>query len=87
VPHSRLPQRSDRPTIATHHGRIVKRTGEGVFIEFRHAVDAVRYPIEAQTEFIERSANPLPTAASSFASAFIWATSSRRPWLAENASS
>jgi adenylate cyclase len=30
------------PTIALHHGRIVKRTGDGSIIEFRSAVDAVR---------------------------------------------
>ena len=31
------------PTIALHHGRIVKRTGDGSLIEFRSVVDAVRY--------------------------------------------
>jgi hypothetical protein len=30
------------PAIATHHGRIVKRTGDGSLIEFRSVVDAVR---------------------------------------------
>ena len=29
------------PAIATHHGRIVKRTGDGSLIEFRSVVDAV----------------------------------------------
>ena len=29
------------PTIAVHHGRIVKRTGDGSIIEFRSVVDAV----------------------------------------------
>ena len=29
------------PTIAVHHGRIVKRTGDGAIIEFRSVVDAV----------------------------------------------
>src|SRR5271166_3564276 len=28
------------PTIAVHHGRIVKRTGDGSLIEFRSVVDA-----------------------------------------------
>jgi class 3 adenylate cyclase len=32
------------PTIAVHHGRVVKRTGDGVLIEFRSVVDAVRVP-------------------------------------------
>ena len=30
------------PTISVHHGRIVKRTGDGSVIEFRSVVDAVR---------------------------------------------
>jgi hypothetical protein len=37
------------PTIAVHHGRIVKRTGDGSIIEFRSVVDAVRCAIEVQT--------------------------------------
>ena len=36
------------PTIAVHHGRIVKRTGDGSLIEFRSVVDAVRCAIEVQ---------------------------------------
>ena len=36
------------PTIAVHHGRVVKRTGDGVLIEFRSVVDAVRCGIEVQ---------------------------------------
>jgi hypothetical protein len=34
------------PAIAAHHGRIVKRTGDGSIIEFRSVVDAVRCGIE-----------------------------------------
>jgi class 3 adenylate cyclase len=34
------------PAIAAHHGRIIKRTGEGSIIEFRSVVDAVRCGIE-----------------------------------------
>ena len=30
------------PAIALHHGRIVKRTGDGSLIEFRSVVDAAR---------------------------------------------
>jgi adenylate cyclase len=30
------------PTIAVHNGRVVKRTGDGILIEFRSVVDAVR---------------------------------------------
>jgi adenylate cyclase len=34
------------PIISVHHGRIVKRTGDGSLIEFRGAVDAVCCAIE-----------------------------------------
>src|SRR5277367_6282229 len=44
------------PTIAVHHGRIVKRTGDGSLIEFRSVVDAVRCAIEVQNAMIERNA-------------------------------
>jgi adenylate cyclase len=44
------------PTIAVHHGRIVKRTGDGSIIEFRSVVDAVRCAIEVQNGLIERNA-------------------------------
>ena len=44
------------PTISVHHGRIVKRTGDGSVIEFRSVVDAVRCAIEVQTAMVERNA-------------------------------
>ena len=44
------------PAIATHHGRIVNRTGDGSLIEFRSVVDAVRCAIEVQTGMVERNA-------------------------------
>jgi TolB-like protein/class 3 adenylate cyclase len=44
------------PTIAVHHGRIVKRTGDGSIIEFRSVVDAVRCAIEVQNAMAERNA-------------------------------
>jgi adenylate cyclase len=44
------------PAIAAHHGRTVKRTGDGSIIEFRSVVDAVRCAIEVQTGLIERNA-------------------------------
>jgi class 3 adenylate cyclase len=44
------------PTISVHHGRIVKRTGDGSFIEFRSVVDAVRCALEVQHTMIERNA-------------------------------
>ena len=44
------------PAVAAHHGRVVKRTGDGFLIEFRSVVDAVRCAIEVQTGLIERNA-------------------------------
>jgi class 3 adenylate cyclase len=44
------------PAIAAHHGRMVKRTGDGSIIEFRSVVDAVRCAIEVQNGLIERNA-------------------------------
>jgi adenylate cyclase len=44
------------PTIALNHGRVVKRTGDGVLIEFRSVVDAVRCAIEMQNGMVERNA-------------------------------
>ena len=43
------------PIVSVHHGRLVKRTGDGSIIEFRSVVDAVRCAIEAQTGMIERN--------------------------------
>ena len=43
------------PAIAAHHGRIVKRTGDGSIIEFRSVVDAVRCALEVQNGMIERN--------------------------------
>jgi TolB-like protein/class 3 adenylate cyclase len=48
------------PTIAVHHGRIVKRTGDGSIIEFRSVVDAVRCAIEMQNGMLERNAGLPP---------------------------
>jgi adenylate cyclase len=48
------------PTIALHHGRVVKRTGDGVLIEFRSVVDAVRCAIEVQNGMVERNAGLPP---------------------------
>ena len=48
------------PVIATHRGRVVKRTGDGSLIEFRSVVDAVRCAIEVQSGMIERNAGVPP---------------------------
>jgi adenylate cyclase len=43
------------PAIAAHHGRIVKRTGDGLIIEFRSVVHAVRCAVEIQSCLGERA--------------------------------
>jgi adenylate cyclase len=35
------------PKIAEHRGRIVKRTGDGILIEFASAVDATRCAVDS----------------------------------------
>ncbi len=44
------------PCISVHNGRVVKRTGDGVLVEFRSVVDAVRCGIEMQNGLVERNA-------------------------------
>ena len=66
------------PTIAVHHGRVVKRAGDGALVEFRSVVDAVRCAVEIQSTMVERDAGCRPSAASSSVSASISAMSSRR---------
>ena len=63
------------PTIAVHHGRIVKRTGDGRLVEFRSVVDAVRCAIEVQNAHgrTQRRVSPKISASCS-GSAFISAT-------------
>jgi len=48
------------PTVAVHHGRVVKRTGDGILVEFRSVVDAVRCAIEVQSGMLERNAGLKP---------------------------
>jgi class 3 adenylate cyclase/TolB-like protein/Tfp pilus assembly protein PilF len=48
------------PTIAVHHGRIIKRTGDGSVIEFRSVVDAVNCAIEVQRAMVERNVEVAP---------------------------
>jgi adenylate cyclase len=45
------------PAIASHRGRIVKTTGDGVLVEFASAVDAVRGAVEAQRAMAEQNAH------------------------------
>jgi adenylate cyclase len=48
------------PTIAVHHGRVVKRTGDGAIVEFRSVVDAVHFAVEIQRAMVERNAEVAP---------------------------
>jgi adenylate cyclase len=48
------------PTVAVHNGWVVKRTGDGILIEFRSVVHAVRCAVEVQSGMIERNVGVLP---------------------------
>src|ERR1700729_3691496 len=48
------------PAVAIHHGRVVKRTGDGSLVEFRSVVDAVRCAVEVQNAMVERNAGLPP---------------------------
>ena len=48
------------PTIALHHGRTVKLTGDGALVEFRSVVDAVRCAVEIQRSMIARNSGMPP---------------------------
>ncbi|MBI3709130.1 MAG: adenylate/guanylate cyclase domain-containing protein [Proteobacteria bacterium] len=48
------------PSIAVHHGRIVKTTGDGILIEFASVVDAVRSAIEVQRDMARSNAKIPP---------------------------
>jgi adenylate cyclase len=43
------------PRIAAHRGRIVKRTGDGLLVDFASAVEAVRCAVEIQSGMTERN--------------------------------
>ena len=43
------------PAIASHRGRIVKTTGDGILVEFASAVDAVRGAVEVQRGMAEQN--------------------------------
>jgi adenylate cyclase len=45
-----------------HHGRVIKRTGDGRLVEFLSVVDAVRCAIEVQNAMVERNAGAPPCA-------------------------
>ena len=66
------------PTIATRHGRVVKRTGDGIIIEFRSVVDAVRCAIEVQNGMVARNADLLRERRIEFRIGIHWVTLLRR---------
>jgi len=43
------------PTVAAHHGRFVKSTGDGALVEFRSVVDSVRCALAIQTGMADRN--------------------------------
>ena len=43
------------PTIAAHHGRLVKTTGDGLLVEFSSVVDTLRSASEIQAGMAERN--------------------------------
>ena len=54
------------PAIAAHHGRIVKRTGDGSIVEFRGVVDWLRCTIEVHNGLMARDMGlPVEMASSS----------------------
>jgi class 3 adenylate cyclase len=55
-----LPSDLIDPIIAVHHGRVVKRTGDGAIVEFRNVVDAVNLAVEVQRAMVERNAEVAP---------------------------
>lgn len=48
------------PAISTHHGHIVKTTGDGMLVEFASVVDAVRCAVELQRRMIDRNVGMAP---------------------------
>jgi adenylate cyclase len=48
------------PTIGRRGGRVVKRTGDGLIVEFRSVVDAVRCAIEVHSGMLERNVDVAP---------------------------
>jgi adenylate cyclase len=44
------------PTVAVHNGRVFKSTGDGLLVEFRSVMDAVRCAMQLQAAMPERNA-------------------------------
>jgi class 3 adenylate cyclase len=67
------------PAVTVHHGHVVKRTGDGVLVEFRSVVDALRCAVEVQDGMVERNAGLPPDRHIQFRIGVHLAMSSRRP--------
>jgi adenylate cyclase len=48
------------PTLAEHHGRLVKTTGDGLLVAFSSVVDALRSASEIQAGMVERNGTVPP---------------------------
>ena len=48
------------PAVTVHHGHVVKRIGDGILVEFRSVVDALRCAVEVQDGMVERNAGLPP---------------------------
>ena len=48
------------PSIASHRGRIVKTSGDGMLVEFASAVDAARCAVEVQLAMVEHNGTHQP---------------------------
>jgi adenylate cyclase len=48
------------PAISLHHGRVVKRTGDGILAEFRSPVEALRCALDVQNSMNERNSGLSP---------------------------
>ena len=62
------------PAIATHHGRLVKTTGDGLLVEFSSVVDALRCASEIQ------AGSATPRCPKTTASNFGWGSTSATSW-------
>src|SRR6266851_3277186 len=55
VEHGEVASAAFDPKIATHRGRIVKTTGDGMLVEFASAVDAARCAVDVQKSMAEQN--------------------------------
>ena len=67
------------PTIAKHHGRIVKTTGDGMLVEFASIVDAVGCAVRIQRAMI--GATSLRFSNALFPASLTIASRAERAWV------